>query len=283
MRTNQASKLQWKPDRYRADQRTIQGEIMTSQSEGYIPVIKYGTNTDIDTGAVPETVWAAGGLYVWPTAVSAFTFSSSSGNDTALGSGVQEVTVEGIRLIDGVYTFTRETCDTDGGNTVTSADADWWRIFRAYGGAVGAGGENAGTISFTIDSKVVATISIDPDSLDGEGQTLQLVYTVYEKAKYKSYFTGYSLRAGKEATNNANIQFKIRHRVPGGCWRTHRKVDVQTLSGPEIVLYERRDWKEVAAGEDWEVLVTSTSKSDVTAAGTMHFNYEHEMHRLVRT
>lgn len=72
--------------------------ISTNQLDGYSFFQKFGRNQDIDSGTVPETVWALGGMYVPPTAARTHQVSSSSVTDA--GSGVTSGNITSFNILD---------------------------------------------------------------------------------------------------------------------------------------------------------------------------------------
>ena len=66
---------------------------------------KFGVNLDIDTGSVPETIWAHGGIFPFLSAGVEINFESFSANDSIGGTGAQKLTItwydnENNELID---------------------------------------------------------------------------------------------------------------------------------------------------------------------------------------
>lgn len=80
--------------------RTIDAELDIAQSKraGFKIVNKFGRNADIDTGTLPEDVWAGGGAYTgFPIGTDELIeVVSSSDNDTSDGSGARTVRIYGL-------------------------------------------------------------------------------------------------------------------------------------------------------------------------------------------
>lgn len=68
-------------------------ELSRGRIPGMSRVNKFGRNSDVDTGTIPEDVWDAGGLHVPPTAARTHDLVSSSVNDA--GSLVSSGTITG--------------------------------------------------------------------------------------------------------------------------------------------------------------------------------------------
>ena len=62
-------------------------QVSRNQIPGHDFIHKFGYNPNIGTSV--ETVWAQGGLYVYPTTASTMYISSSSTADTAAGTGAR--------------------------------------------------------------------------------------------------------------------------------------------------------------------------------------------------
>ena len=70
--------------------------IAAGMHSGVETIDRFGFNTQIDAGAV-ETIWMAGGSYVWATAAETLTVvSSSAADDKDAGTGAQYITVTGL-------------------------------------------------------------------------------------------------------------------------------------------------------------------------------------------
>jgi len=124
------------------------------QSDG---VNKFGSNPDIDTAA-EESIWANGGLYVWPTAARIHDIVSDSTDDAAAGTGARTVFIEGIGA-DGKEQTETVTLN---GTTDVPTTKTWLAINRMVVLTAGTGGKNAGVITATAqtDSTVSANIAI---------------------------------------------------------------------------------------------------------------------------
>lgn len=72
--------------------------VAYGQVPGYRRVTALGNNPDVDSGTVPEDIWAGGGAYPWMTGATALEIVSSSANDAAAGTGARTVTINGLDI-----------------------------------------------------------------------------------------------------------------------------------------------------------------------------------------
>ena len=147
--------------------------IAQDQIPGLTPVFKFGLNQNIGTSIA--TIWTEGGLYQYLTSPSTLTISSTSANDSAAGTGVQSVIVEGLDANNDVFI---EEFATNGQIPVT-VTTDLFRVFRIAGGDAGSQTVNdgiiylgTGTVTAGVPANVFATITV------GRGQSLMAVFTV---------------------------------------------------------------------------------------------------------
>lgn len=131
----------------------------------------YGRNPDVDTGA-PEDIWNVGGLWVPPTAARIHDIVSDDANDTAAGTGAQQVRCTGL---DANYLFQEEFVTLNGVTNVPTVNT-FIRLHELLvpPGGFGAGGGNAGTITATAQTDATIQSQIDP----GQNISLSTTYTV---------------------------------------------------------------------------------------------------------
>lgn len=227
---------------------TIQGkhepfelQVARGHIEGHKSLFKFGNNADID--GTLETVWSQGGLYSYPAAAIQMKVSSSSANDTALGTGARTVFVYGL---DANYNEISETVTLSGQTEVLTANS-YLRVSRAYVVTAGSGGTAAGDIyvgtgvvTLGVPATVYAVISL------GENQTTMAVWTV--PAKHTLYVTrGFFSAASNNAAQYVLGRFAIR--TLGGVFRT--AADVTTNSN--------------AIAYDFETPLALPEKTDIEA------------------
>lgn len=197
---------------------TIQGkhepfelQVARGHIEGHKTLFKFGNNADIN-GSL-ETIWSHGGLYVYPAAAIQMKVSSSSADDTALGSGARTVFVYGL---DADYNEITEIVTLDGQTEVLTAQS-FLRVSRAYVVTAGNGNTAAGTIyvgTGTVTAGVPATVYAEIAL--GENQTTMAVWTVPAR------HTLYVYRGLFSAASNNDTQYilgKFMIRTVGGVFR----------------------------------------------------------------
>lgn len=157
-----------------------------------------GENPDVDTGT-GETVWEQGGTYAFPTAASVCTIVSTDAADTyGTGTGGWIVLIEGL---NENYEEQWEVVNLDGVTPVVSVNSylrvNFFRVVYS-----GTGKSNAGSITCTVDSKVVRSV------VAGESMDHTAVYTVPKNHTLFLTHTSYSVV--KSATNiNASLVTKV--------------------------------------------------------------------------
>ena len=139
---------------------------------------KFGFHPDALTAALPADIWdnaVAVQLYPWPAAAAATTVRGAAG-DTALGVGMQEVTVVGIAVANGPEVSQAVELN---GVTPVALPTDLLRVNRQFGSRFGGTETNAGPILCEHPGPVVIS-----QINTGRGQTLQAIYTVPFNANF---------------------------------------------------------------------------------------------------
>lgn len=116
-------------------------QVARGQITMHSAVIVYGYNADVDTSE--ESVWPDGGTVPHPSAASVLKISSSSTDDTALGTGARSVMIVGL---DGDYNQVSETVTLNGQTAVNTTNS-YLYVNQFYVVTVGSGGANAGNIN----------------------------------------------------------------------------------------------------------------------------------------
>ena len=147
--------------------------ISAGNVDGVSYVEKFGMNTDVD--ANKETIWDGGDIYTYIATAETVTVTSSSGSDSAAGTGARTVEVQGL---NSSYEVVTETLTVGG----ASGTVEFLRVFRARVITAGTDGVNAGNVSVTSDdtSTVLAKIGVDGTGSNaaGRGQTFMALYTI---------------------------------------------------------------------------------------------------------
>ena len=216
-------------------------QVARGQITGHKSLFKFGNNPDIN-GSL-ETIWSHGGLYVYPTSAIQMKVSSSSADDTALGTGARTVSVQGL---DQDYNEVAETV-TLTGQTAVLTTTTFIRVFRAFVITAGSGGTAAGTIyvgTGTVTAGVPATVYAEIPV--GENQTLMAIWTV------PAGYTFYIYRGTFSAASNNAAQYilgKFMVRPFGGVFRNAADV----TSNSNLIPY------------DFEIPLAVPEKADIEA------------------
>lgn len=167
---------------------------------GYSVVNKFGKNSDIDTGSVPEDIWEGGGLYTgFPdTAGELIEVLSSSANDSSAGTGARTVQLQGL---DENFELQSEIV-TLNGTTPVDTVGTYVRMHTARVLSAGSGQVNEGTITFR---HTTTTANVFAGMLPGKNQTNVAAYTIPAgKTGYIRRIHG-SLRRGNAGTADGSM------------------------------------------------------------------------------
>lgn len=156
-------------------------QVARNQIAFHKPLFKFGVNIDVN-GSL-ETIWDAGGLYVYPSSALAMTVTSAAAVP-ANDNGVK-VVVEGL---DGDYNEVSQEVTLAGAGTATTTQT-FLRVFRAY---VSGSQAPTGNLNITNGGTTYARITL------GDNQTLMALWTV--PAGYTAYLSQINI-----ATGTANI------------------------------------------------------------------------------
>lgn len=135
---------------------------------------KFGRNPSV--GTTPEDVWTTGGIRTWQTAAIALEVISTSVNDTAAGSGCQEVTLLGL---GSTFAEISVVLATNGTSASTATAAVFLRFYRGFCSAVGTyTGANEGTITIRLESAGAIKGKLLLENTLQLGQTQLTHYTI---------------------------------------------------------------------------------------------------------
>jgi hypothetical protein len=183
---------------------------------GRIPGIRIanaiGRCDDVDILSVPETVWIPGGVYPFLAAASSLEVFSSSAADSALGTGVRTIRVDGL----GANHVEISENVTLNGITPVALLNNYLRTNDLRALTCGTGGENAGTITLRVPGPGAIQSVMAP----GAGRSQQCVYTV---PAGHTAFASFSAVASQRATTDI-AEFEYRSRAFGGPWTTRNNV-----------------------------------------------------------
>lgn len=213
-----------------------------------------GMNGDVDTGTVPEDLWASGGAYPFPASATTTTIESGSSNDAAAGTGARTVEVVGL---NSSLAEIRETATMNGTNAVTLTNS-FYRINYIKVLTVGSGGVNAGILSVKHSSTVIGYVAA------GDGQSNSAVYTVPVQAKLLG------VRASVVTASQSGT-FQLQVRENGGSWRTVYEVAVSAAVSPSYVPFSSPIT--IPAGSDIRLRATAISADNTAVKGGFDLSF----------
>lgn len=234
-----------------------------NELEGTELVQVFGSNPDIDTGTAPETIWAEGGRYTFPTTAVQMSLVSTDANDTAAGTGATTVLLRGV---DADFNDITEIVTMNGLTPVATTNS-FLRINKMAVATSGTNNSNIGIITAsnagTVYSHMEAGISIAHDGFYSVPKGKMLVITQI------------LLQLGKQAAGVGEVSM-YRRSLNGddtvnNTWFVENHVDLHSQAGPlfmdlsktPIVLPEKNDFELV-------VPYTSVNNIEVTALFRCH-------------
>ena len=149
---------------------------------------KYGFYDGVDNNAVDD-IWSPGGQLSWQTSAESLEILSASSDDSANGTGAQQVQVTGL---DGNWGIQNETVTLDGTSAV-SLTKTFLRVYRMR--VVRRGtytASNLGNITLRVASGGATRAQIRYDAtFGGQGSTEMSHYSV--PAGYNAYLTQFHI------------------------------------------------------------------------------------------
>lgn len=190
-------------------------EVMKGNVEGHSMLNVAGTNPSVGSTGFEE-VWDPGGLLVYPTANESWELFSADANDTAAGTGAQEVT---IRYLDEDYIEQTPLVIATNGGTVSLGITDGFRFVNAVVTAVGSNGDLVGDLTIRVTGagdtrgQINAETALPPNIGHNESQDAHITIPAGK--------TGYGLSFYHEINKNEDINF-VYKRTDGdnGIFRT---------------------------------------------------------------
>ena len=239
-------------------------QVARGQIPAHYFVHKFGYNPAI--GPDTETIWAQGGLYVYPTIASTMYISSSSTADTSAGTGARTATVSGL---DANFDEISETVSLNGQTGVQLNGAlNWYRVNRIIVNTAGSGGANAGVLyvgteatpSGGVPINKYATVAI------GDNQTLMCLWTVPKG--YTAYVHQKDVSASSSAGKFAI--FSLIARPDGGVFNIKDRVLLANNS--TAISY----WNPIKFTEKTDIEIRAQADSaggTITASATLDITY----------
>jgi len=137
---------------------------------GHNALLKFGTRTTLAANT-QSTIWEGNtALYQYLTTAQQLKVSSSSANDTALGTGARIITIFGL---DANWNEISEDIIMNGVSIVTTVNS-YLRIYRAFVTTCGTSYSNEGKITIRNNANTVEQCVITAN----DGQTLMALWTV---------------------------------------------------------------------------------------------------------
>jgi hypothetical protein len=230
-----------------------------------------GRNADVD-GA--ETIWPEGGNFPWASIDdnATTTFVSSSGDDTAAGSGAQSIIIEGLmkRSSGGLtgYQITTEILPLNGATPVESVN-DYAFVYRMRVATAGAGLNNAGTIQAKHGATVIDSMTI------GRNQSESGVMIVPQFTTQGTVIQGafpVDVYASITTVASAYVSGSVRWALPG----TNTFADIFTTTiTPEAPVFERfRMIPRFAPGSKFELRANEVSAANQVVFAGLHLSFD---------
>lgn len=236
-------------------------QVSRGQIAYHKPLFKFGNNATV--GDSLETIWAEGGLYVYPPSASVMTVSSSSTDDTSAGTGARTVQLYGL---DGDYNEINELV-TLNGQTAVNTTKSYLRVNRMIVRSAGSGGVNAGVIytgTGTVTSGVPANVYASINGVTGSNQSLMALWTV--PAGYTAYLLQYDVSNGTTSNTPAVCKLILAVRPYGEVFQSK---DVKSLTTGMHIEETFSIPQKITEKSDIEVRAISSSASvsfDISAA-----------------
>lgn len=236
----------------------FQLEVAKSNVVNHALFEKHGKNPDIDTG--DEDIWNGGGDYTgFPTgAAETMEIVSSSGNDTAAGTGARTATIS--NLLDGTGASVADVTVTLNGTTPVSLGAGTYtRASRVVVDTAGSTGSNEGTLTLrhtTTTSNIFAVMPV------GANQTNILAYTVpLGKTLYLTR-VNFQLSRASGAAGSADVS--LRARPSGGVFNS---IIAPTITNSLGYTFENNGWQKFEAETDIKGRIDSISDANTIVSG----------------
>lgn len=174
-------------------------EIIKGNVAGHNIVHKYGRNPSTSNGSYEGILQASSQFNFLTSATTVRVKAGGDANDTAVGTGAQAVTVEGL---DDTGAFVSESIELAGASASSVTTALFWRVFRVYitSARVGTyGGSNVGDI--VIENGTGGTDLIQITAGEGQSQ-----YGAYAIPLGK---TGYLLSVNMQSESSKASNFQM--------------------------------------------------------------------------
>ena len=202
------------------NERNIASDYAIDVSQGKVPGVRAitisGNNDNI--GAAYETLSNVGGLYKYLDGSQTLDISSSSVNDTALGTGIRSVRITGL---NGTFEEVEEVIALNGTTVVTTLNV-FRRVFNAVAEEVGSNEYAAGTITGNSNTTADTMFVINQD----ENTSDNGIYTIPEG--FVGNIQLYVLTNGQGDNVVGRLKVRLNGHLPGSPWLTGQKAKLRS-------------------------------------------------------
>lgn len=241
-------------------------DIAASRFQGFSIVNKFGTNSVVSSGTVPEAIWEGGGTYTgFPATAETLRASSTSNSDTNGGVGAERVQIQAMTLDWELVTVTF----TLSGTTPVAPDSPYTstKFLRAHTATVIQSANGANTASnvgiITINhSSTTANVFLTIQA--GRNQSNCSAYSV--PAGYTAYmrFLHVAIRGTAQLTQSQAVEGHIYTRAFGRPFRGRRPFIVTSNYRLEDKIYGGLVFTEKS---DIVLRITAASANDISVNG----------------
>ena len=219
---------------------------------------KFGRNSDIDTGGVPESLWNGGGVYTGFSAA-AQTMKVLGGNaaDDIGGTGAQKVTIFGL---NGSGVEISEEISLAGVSDSLATSLTFLRVNKVKVTQVGSGGKNVGTITVqqTTSGNIHAVMPVGKNRTHIACWTVPAGKTLYLKSLFLSATAG----ASTNIQPDLFVDFG-----GGGIFESVKPLDVDEDGGLFPLDF---DWLPIEENSDIDFQCVDTSQNNTAVSGGFH-------------
>jgi len=202
-------------------------KIFHNRLPGWSIFIMNGNNDDLDTAAIPEDIWEAGGIYPLQATAQLLEIVSSSAADAAAGLGARTVKITGLNALYEVIT---ETLTLNGVTAVATVNA-YLRINEFKVVTVGATGYNVGTVTLRLASAGVSQSVIGVATGLGDGVAHTGVYTV--PLGLKAYPLMMTVSLLNEVPGSALVHLRVKEFNTS--WFVRRQFGLNSTGGSNVL------------------------------------------------
>ena len=234
-------------------------EVAQGNVAGIEQFSKFGRNTEIDTGSVPEDIWNGGGLYTgFPLSAETLEIRSENANDTDGGTGAR--TVEISNLMDDTGALLPNVTVTLNGTSWVSLGVEaYYRATRMRVLTAGTFGSNEGKLILRQATTTTNIFAVMPVH---NGQTNIACFTV--PLGKTLYVDMVKIQMSRENGSGGSARVSIRYRPHGGAWNTMRDVEI---TNSQSYVYEKSCWMVFPERTDVKLHCDDVSDNNTSISG----------------